>query len=95
MFKPDLYLKTVLTLIAFALFWVGYALNTKSVQAVGPTPVILTGIEFPNGTHTLPVGIAAVGWRNDSWQHDPLPVAVSNRLTVVLAKDRPADTPNK
>jgi hypothetical protein len=95
--KLDLYLKTVLTVIALALLWIGFTLNTKVVHAAGPTPVVITGIQFPNGTATLPVGIAATGWTQEgTWMRDPLPVSVSNqKLTVTIAKDQPSKPPNK
>jgi hypothetical protein len=94
--KLDLYLKTVLTVIALALLWIGFTLNTKPVHAAGPTPVVITGIQFPNGTSTLPVGIAATSWSQfGTWTRDPLPVAVSNQnLTVTIAKDQPSQPPH-
>lgn len=75
--KPDVYLKGVLTAIALGLFWIGFSLNTRTVQAQSGTRVIITGIEIPNSSGNLPVGIVATRWENypggggGSWKYEP------------------------
>jgi hypothetical protein len=92
MTKPDLYTKTVLTIIAAALLWVGFTLNTKPVHAAGATPVVITGITLPNVGGVLPVGITAVGWENypsggGNWRQGPLAVSVANpKLAVAITE---------
>jgi hypothetical protein len=91
MIKPDLYTKSVRTVIALTMAWMAYNSNTKSVQAAGATPVVITGIQLPNAGGVLPVGIIAIGWQNlqgggGTWRQGPLPVAVTNpRVPVTIA----------
>jgi hypothetical protein len=101
MLKPDLYLKGVLTAIALGLFWIGFNLSTKTVQAQSATRVIITGIEIPNSSGNLPVGIVATRWENfpggggGSWKYEPIPVTISNAkpVSVSVAREKPAENP--
>jgi hypothetical protein len=101
MLKPDLYLKAVLTAIAIGLFWVGFNLSTKTVQAQSGTRVIITGIEIPNSNGNLPVRILATRWENypggggGSWKYAPVPVTISNEkpVSVSVAKEQSAEKP--
>jgi hypothetical protein len=95
MLKPDLYLKVVLTIIAVALLWVGFTLNTRPVQAQASAQrVIITGIELPGNSGVLPVGISATRWTGYTWSREPLNVAITEQpISVTIAKDK--DDKNK
>jgi hypothetical protein len=82
MFKPDLYLRVILTVIAFTLIWIGLTLNTKPVQAQTANRVVITGIDIPTSINVLPVGIAYTARSQYSWYNGPLPVQVSNTAAI-------------
>jgi hypothetical protein len=80
--KPDLYLKVILTVIAFALIGIGLTLNTKPVQAQTASRVVISGIDIPTSINVLPVGIAYTARSQASWYDAPLPVQVANTTAV-------------
>lgn len=101
MIKPDLYLKIVLTAIALGLFWVGFNLNTRTVQAQSVGRVVITGIDIPGAGTNLPVGIVATRWERYAaggggyWKYDPVPVTISNvkPVSVAIEKEQSPEKP--
>jgi hypothetical protein len=75
----DRYVKTVLTIIALELFWIGVK-DTATPVAAQPafTPVVIRGIQLPPGSNDyLPVGVVGQ------------PVRVDITRVVKIEADRP------
>src|SRR6185503_3400982 len=85
----DRYVKTVLTIIALELFWIGVKdLGTPVTAQAAITPVVIRGIQLaPRSEEYLPVGIVGQ------------PVRVDTVRAVKIEADRPikieADRPLK
>ena len=75
----DRYVKTVLTIIALELFWIGVKDTATPVAAQGQlTPVVIRGVQLPvNSQEYLPVGVVGQ------------PVRVDVTRPVKIEADRP------
>ena len=80
----DRFVKTILTIIALELFWIGIKDTATPVVAQGQlTPVIIRGVQMPAGSNDyLPVGVVGQ------------PVRVGVTGTVAIASDRPLKVEN-
>jgi hypothetical protein len=75
----DRYVKTILTIIALELFWIGVKdLGTPVTAQAAMTPVVIRGIQLPSGSNDyLPVGVVGQ------------PVRVEVPTIVKIEADRP------
>ena len=80
----DRFVKTILTIIALELFWIGIKDTATPVVAQGQlTPVIIRGVQMPAGSNDyLPVGVVGQ------------PVRVGVTGTVAITSDRPLKVEN-
>ena len=80
----DRFVKTILTIIALELFWIGIKDTATPVVAQGQlTPVIIRGVQMPAGSNDyLPVGVVGQ------------PVRVGVTGTVAISSDRPLKVEN-
>lgn len=80
----DRFVKTILTIIALELFWIGIKDTATPVVAQGQlTPVIIRGVQLPAGSNDyLPVGVVG----------QPLRVGVTGPVKV--ESDRPLRVEN-
>jgi hypothetical protein len=80
----DRYVKTVLTIIALELFWIGLKDTAPPVAAQGQlTPVIIRGVQLPNNSQEyLPVGLVGQ------------PVRVDVTRVVKIESDKPLKVEN-
>jgi len=82
----DRYVKTVLTIIALELFWIGVKGTATPVSAQGQlTPVVIRGIQLPpNSQEYLPVGVVGQPVRVDV----PRPVKIEADRPIKVEVDR-------
>jgi hypothetical protein len=80
----DRFVKTILTIIALELFWIGIKDTATPVAAQNQlTPVIIRGVQLPAGSNDyLPVGVVGQ------------PVRVGVTGTVAISSDRPLKVEN-
>ena len=80
----DRFVKTILTIIALELFWIGIKDTATPLVAQGQlTPVIIRGVQLPGGSNDyLPVGVVG----------QPLRVGVTGPVKVET--DRPLRVEN-
>jgi hypothetical protein len=80
----DRFVKTILTIIALELFWIGIKDTATPVVAQGQlTPVVIRGVQMPAGSNDyLPVGVVG----------QPIRVGVTG--TVAISSDRPLKVEN-
>jgi hypothetical protein len=106
----DRYVKTILTIIACELLWLGLRDTAPPVAAQGaPTPVVITGIRLDQESGGfLPVGIVG-SYRQVPPRHGamlephavrvPAPIHIESRTPLKVESDRPlkieADHPLK
>ena len=82
----DRYVKTVLTIIALELFWIGVRDTAPSVAAQAAlTPVVIRGIQLaPRSEEYLPVGIIGQPLRVDTVR----PVKIEADRPIKIEADR-------
>lgn len=88
----DRYVKTVLTIIALELFWIGVKDTAPPVAAQGQlTPVVIRGIQLPGGSNEyLPVGVVGQPVRVDYTR----PVKIEADRPIKIEADRPLRVEN-
>jgi hypothetical protein len=88
----DRYVKTVLTIIALELFWIGVKDMAPPVTAQAAlTPVIIRGIQLPGTSNDyLPVGVVGQPVRVDVTR----PVKIETDRPIKVEADRPLRVEN-
>ena len=83
----DRYVKTVLTIIALELFWIGIKdVGTPVTAQAAITPVIIRGVQLPaNSNEYLPVGVVGQPVRVDV----PRVVKIEADRPIKVEADRP------
>ena len=91
----DRYVKTVLTIIALELFWIGIKDAAPPVSAQGQlTPVVIRGVQLPAGSNEyLPVGVVGQPVRVDVQR--PLRVEIDQPIKVENVGYTPAKNPGE
>ena len=82
----DRYVKTVLTIIALELFWIGVKdLATPVTAQAALTPVVIRGVQLPTGSNDyLPVGVVGQPLRVDVTR----PVKIEADRPIKIEADR-------
>ena len=82
----DRYVKTVLTIIALELFWIGVKdLGTPVTAQAALTPVVIRGVQLPTGSNEyLPVGIVGQPVRIDAVR----PIKIEADRPIKIEADR-------
>jgi hypothetical protein len=88
----DRYVKTILTIIALELFWIGVKdLGTPVTAQAALTPVVIRGIQLaPRSEEYLPVGIVGQPVRIDSTR----PLKIEADRPIKVENDRPLKVEN-
>ena len=91
----DRYVKTVLTIIALELFWIGVKdLATPVTAQAALTPVVIRGVQLPTGSNEyLPVGIVGQPVRIDAVR--PIKIEADRALKVENIGYTPAKNPGE
>ncbi len=82
----DRYVKTVLTIIALELFWIGVKdMATPVTAQAALTPVVIRGVQLPTGSNEyLPVGIVGQPVRIDAVR----PIKIEADRPIKIEADR-------
>ena len=82
----DRYVKTILTIIALELFWIGVKdLATPVTAQAALTPVVIRGVQLPTGSNEyLPVGIVGQPVRIDAVR----PIKIEADRPIKIEADR-------
>ena len=88
----DRYVKTVLTIIALELFWIGVKdMGTPLTAQAQLTPVVIRGIQLPPGSQEyLPVGVVGQPVRVETVR----PVKIEADQPIKIETDRPLKVEN-
>jgi hypothetical protein len=88
----DRYVKTILTIIALELFWIGVKdLGTPVTAQAALTPVVIRGIQLPpRSEEYLPVGIVGQPVRIDATR----PLKIETDRPIKVETDRPLKVEN-
>jgi hypothetical protein len=88
----DRYVKTILTIIALELFWIGVKdLGTAVTAQAALTPVVIRGIQLaPRSEEYLPVGIVGQPVRIDATR----PLKIEADRPIKVEADRPLKIEN-
>jgi len=88
----DRYVKTVLTIIALELFWIGIKdVGTPVTAQAALTPVVIRGVQLPpNSSDYLPVGVVGQPLRVDI----PRVVKIEADAPIKVVADKPLKVEN-
>ena len=88
----DRYVKTVLTIIALELFWIGIKdVGTPVTAQAALTPVVIRGVQLPpNSNDYLPVGVVGQPVRVDI----PRVVKIEADAPIKVVADKPLKVEN-
>jgi hypothetical protein len=88
----DRYVKTILTIIALELFWIGVKdLGTPVTAQAALTPVVIRGVQIPTGSNEyLPVGVVGQPVRIDATR----PLKIEADRPIKVETDKPLKVEN-